>query len=71
VQGRAAHSNADEPGHQIGQPVAPIETVRELGEIAPRIARLAGMMGSVDRALDADQRGVPTPSRRTCRRGIA
>ena len=57
----------DEPGHQIGQFLAPIETVRDFGQIAPLMVRLASVIGSVDRTLDVALEGVHSAlSSRSC-----
>jgi len=57
----------DEPGHQIGQFLEPIETVRDFGQIAPLMVRLASVIRSVDRTLDVALEGVRSAlSSRSC-----
>ena len=57
-QRRGARRDIGEAGDEIGQLVAPVEAIGELGEVAPRVAPVAGVVGSVDRSLDVAQQGV-------------
>ena len=52
-------------GDEIGQLVAPVEVVGELGQVAACVAPVAGMIGSVDGPLDVAEQGVhPGQARR-------
>ena len=57
-QRRGTRRDIGEPGDEIGQLVAPVEAVGELGEVAPHVFRIAGVIGSVDRPLDVAQQRV-------------